>query len=112
MLDNTEEIKQAHDAKRSILSKEIVTLDNVGFRYNVDGEWVLQNINLRIPKGQILAVVGSSGSGKSTLADLLPRFHDVSEGSIRIDGTDIRELNMMQLRSLMGIVNQDPVLVS
>ncbi len=110
VLDNKEEIKQADHAKEIHSFNHEIVLDQVGFRYNVDGEWVLKNINLRIPKGQILAVVGSSGSGKSTLADLLPRFHDVSEGSIRIDGTDIRDLNLMQLRSLMGIVNQDPVL--
>lgn len=110
VLDNKEEIKQADNAKEIHAFNQEIVLEQVGFRYNVGGEWVLKNINLRIPKGQILAVVGSSGSGKSTLADLLPRFHDVSEGSIRIDGTDIRDLNLMQLRSLMGIVNQDPVL--
>ena len=110
VLDNKEEIKQAENAKEIHSFNQEIVLDQVGFRYNVDGEWVLKNINLRIPKGQILAIVGTSGSGKSTLADLLPRFHDVSEGSIRIDGTDIRDLNLMQLRSLMGIVNQDPVL--
>lgn len=110
VLDNKEEIKQADHAKEIHSFNQEIVLDQVGYRYNVDGEWVLKNINLRIPKGQILAVVGSSGSGKSTLADLLPRFHDVSEGSIRIDGTDIRDLNLIQLRSLMGIVNQDPVL--
>ncbi len=110
VLDNKEEIKQADQAKEIHSFNQEIVLDQVGFRYNMDGEWVLKNINLRIPKGQILAVVGSSGSGKSTLADLLPRFHDVSEGSIRIDGTDIRDLNLIQLRSLMGIVNQDPVL--
>lgn len=110
VLDNQEEIKQVENAKEIHSFKQEIVLDQVGFRYNVDGEWVLKNINLRIPKGQILAVVGSSGSGKSTLADLLPRFHDVTEGSIRIDGTDIRDLNLIQLRSLMGIVNQDPVL--
>lgn len=110
VLDNKEEIKQADQAKEIHSFNQEIVLDQVGFRYNVDGEWVLKNINLRIPKGQILAIVGSSGSGKSTLADLLPRFHDVSEGSIRIDGTDIRDLNLIQLRSLMGIVNQDPVL--
>ncbi len=110
VLDNKEEIKQADNAKEIHSFHQEIVLDQVGFRYNVDGEWVLKNINLRIPKGQILAIVGTSGSGKSTLADLLPRFHDVSEGSIRIDGTDIRDLDLMQLRSLMGIVNQDPVL--
>jgi len=110
VLYNNEEIVQVDHPREIHAFNEEIVLDQVGFRYNVDGEWVLKNINLRIPKGQILAVVGSSGSGKSTLADLLPRFHDVSEGSIRIDGTDIRDLNLMQLRSLMGIVNQDPVL--
>jgi subfamily B ATP-binding cassette protein MsbA len=110
VLDNTEEIKQAPDALPIKTFEKEITLDNVGFQYNVNGEWVLRNINLRIPKGQVIAIVGTSGSGKSTLADLLPRFHDVSEGSISIDGTDIRQLDIKQLRSLMGIVNQDPVL--
>lgn len=110
VLDNTEEIKQAVDAKPIHHFEKEITFDQVGFRYNEDGDWVLQNINLRIPKGQVVAVVGTSGSGKSTLADLIPRFHDVAEGSISIDGTDVRQLNIKQLRSLMGIVNQDPVL--
>jgi subfamily B ATP-binding cassette protein MsbA len=110
VLDNTEEIKQMVPAKQIHSFQNEIELDNVGFQYNKEGEWALRNVNLRIPKGQVLAVVGLSGSGKSTLADLLPRFHDVTEGSIRIDGTDIRELDINQLRSLMGIVNQDPVL--
>lgn len=110
VLDNTEEIKQRVPATEIHSFQKEIVLDNVGFRYNKDGEWALRNVNLRIPKGQVLALVGLSGSGKSTLADLLPRFHDVTEGSIRIDGTDIREVNIKQLRSLMGIVNQDPVL--
>ena len=110
VLHNTEEIKQADNAKPITSFQNEIEFKNVGFSYLKDGEWVLQNINLRIPKGQVVAIVGSSGSGKSTLVDLLPRFHDVSEGSIVIDGTDIRDVNIKQLRSLMGIVNQDPVL--
>jgi ABC-type multidrug transport system fused ATPase/permease subunit len=110
VIDNTEEIKQAPHAKPVHSFERSITMENVGFRYNANGEWVLQDINLNLPKGQVIAIVGSSGSGKSTLADLLPRFHDVSAGSICIDGTDIRELDIKQLRSLMGIVNQDPVL--
>jgi len=110
VLHNTEEIKQADNAKPITSFQKEIEFKNVGFRYLKDGEWVLQHINLRIPKGQVVAIVGSSGSGKSTLVDLLPRFHDVSEGSIVIDGTDIRDVNIKQLRSLMGIVNQDPVL--
>ena len=110
VLHNTEEIKQADNAKPITSFQREIEFKNVGFRYLKEGEWVLQNINLRIPKGQVVAIVGSSGSGKSTLVDLLPRFHDVSEGSIVMDGTDIRDFNIKQLRSLMGIVNQDPVL--
>lgn len=110
VIDNTEEIKQAPLAKPVHSFERNITMENVGFRYTANGDWVLRDINLNLPKGQVIAIVGSSGSGKSTLADLLPRFHDVSEGSIKIDGTDIRELDIKQLRSLMGIVNQDPVL--
>lgn len=110
VLHNDEEIKEAPDAKSIRTFEKEIELTNVSFQYQKNGETVLKNISLRIPKGQVVAIVGSSGSGKSTLADLLPRFHDVSDGSIRIDGTDIRELKIKELRSLMGIVNQDPVL--
>lgn len=110
VLDNTEEIVQAKNPLSIDTFKNEVTFENVGFRYSEEGEWVLKNINLQIPKGKVLAIVGTSGSGKSTLADLLPRLHDVAEGKILIDGKDIRDLDLKQLRSLMGIVNQDPVL--
>jgi ATP-binding cassette, subfamily B, bacterial MsbA len=80
----------------------------VGFRY--EEEWVLRDINLKIEKGQTLAIVGQSGAGKSTLADLIPRFFDVVEGQIFIDGEDIRDISIKDLRNLMGIVNQDPIL--
>ena len=110
IIDNEEEIAQPLNAKEIHSFQNEIRFENVGFKYSDGGEWVLKNINLNIPKGKILAIVGSSGTGKSTLADLLPRFHDVTEGSIKIDGTDIREFNLKQLRSLMGIVNQDPVL--
>lgn len=110
VLDNTEEIPQNLNAKSIHTFEENIVFDNVGFKYQHDSEWVLKNINLTVPKGKIIAIVGTSGSGKSTLTDLLPRFHDVSEGRILLDGTDIREFDIRQLRSLMGIVNQDPVL--
>ena len=110
IIDNDEEILEQPNPKTIHSFEKEIVFENVGFRYNEDGEWVLKNINLRIPKGQVLAIVGSSGTGKSTLADLLPRFHDVSQGRICFDGTDIREFDIKQLRSLMGIVNQDPVL--
>ena len=81
---------------------------NVWFRYR--NEWVLKGINLTIPKGKTVALVGQSGSGKSTLVDLLPRFYDVTEGSIAIDDTDIRQVKLVDLRGLMGNVNQEAIL--
>ena len=110
VLDNKEEIAQAEHPKSIQAFHQEISLQQVGFAYDGEGEWVLRDIDLTIPKGKVLAIVGRSGSGKSTLADLLPRLHDVTEGRILVDGTDIRELDVKQLRSLMGIVNQDPVL--
>lgn len=81
---------------------------NVWFRYRND--WVLKGINQTIPKGKTVALVGQSGSGKSTLVDLLPRFYDVTEGSIAIDDTDIRQVKLVDLRGLMGNVNQEAIL--
>lgn len=85
-----------------------ISFENVSFRYQT--EWVLKHINLSIPKGSSVALVGQSGSGKSTMLDLIPRFYDVEEGSIRIDGTDIRSVKVSSLRRLIGNVNQDPIL--
>lgn len=85
-----------------------IELHDVSFRY--EEEWVLRHVNLTIRKGQTVALVGHSGSGKSTLVDLIPRFYDVVEGSITIDGTDVREVMLHDLRSLMGNVNQEPIL--
>lgn len=90
------------------LSKEI-KYEGVSFSYEADRE-VLHNIDLTIPRGKTIALVGQSGSGKSTLVDLLPRFYDVKEGRITIDGTDIRDLSLHSLRSLMGNVNQEAIL--
>lgn len=80
----------------------------VSFAYNE--KTVLQNINLTIEKGKMIALVGSSGAGKSTLADLIPRFHDVSSGAILLDGINIKNYKLQDLRSLMGIVTQEPIL--
>ena len=88
--------------------REAVTFDHVSFSYG-DG-LVLRDICLRVPKGKMVAVVGPSGAGKSTMADLLPRFYDVTEGAIRIDGTDIRDLRIEALNALMGIVTQESIL--
>ena len=85
-----------------------ISYKNVRFRYQND--WVIDDINLDIEYGKTVALVGQSGSGKSTLADLLPRFYDVNEGSITIDGVDIRDVNVADLRGLMGNVNQEAIL--
>ena len=82
----------------------------VGFAYNNNEGPVLQDIDLVIPKGRIVALVGASGAGKSTIADLLPRFYDVQSGGIYIDGVDVRQMSLRGLRRLMGIVSQEAIL--
>lgn len=104
--DNT--IKEKKDAQNKQEFSSAIEYRNVGFKYV--NEYVLKDINLTIKKGQTIALVGKSGSGKTTMVDLLPRFWDVSEGGIFIDGTDIRDLKMFDLRSLMGNVNQEAIL--
>jgi len=81
---------------------------NVSFKY--EDEYVLKNVNLTIEKGMTIALVGQSGSGKSTFVDLLPRFWDVTEGEILIDGINIKDCNLESIRDLMGNVNQEPIL--
>ena len=81
---------------------------DVRFRYG--DAWVIDGVSLDIKRGQTVALVGQSGSGKTTMADLLPRFYDVQDGSINIDGTDIRQFDITDLRSLMGNVNQEAIL--
>jgi subfamily B ATP-binding cassette protein MsbA len=93
--------------KMNAFSKEI-SFNKVSFAY--ENELVIDKLNLTIPKGSSVALVGTSGGGKSTIANLVPRFYDVNEGSISIDGTDIRQITKNELRSLMGIVTQDSIL--
>lgn len=93
---------------KPVVFNEAIRLEKVSFRYAE--EWVLRDVDLTICKGQTVALVGHSGSGKSTLVDLIPRFYDVVEGRITIDGTDIREVAVADLRRLMGNVNQEPIL--
>lgn len=97
-----------HPQKLTQFNNQIEYKD-VEFSYN-ESKKVLKRINLTIPKGKTIALVGQSGSGKSTFVDLLPRFYDVQKGQITIDGIDIRELSFFNLREFMGNVNQDPIL--
>ena len=88
---------------------DTVEIQDVSFHY-IEGRDVLKHINLVIPKGKTIALVGQSGSGKSTLVDLIPRYHDVCSGRILIDGKDIREVGISSLRQLIGNVNQEAIL--
>ncbi len=87
---------------------EKIEYKNVWFSYHSD--WVIQDVGLTIKKGKTIALVGQSGSGKSTLADLLPRFYDIQKGGVYIDGTNIKDVRLQDLRSLIGYVNQEAIL--
>ena len=89
--------------------RESIRFEGVSFSYE-GGREVLHKVDLEIPKGKTVAIVGASGAGKSTLVDLIPRFYDPAEGRITLDGTDIREVSLKDLRALMGNVNQDAIL--
>ncbi len=89
--------------------KDKIEIKNLCFSYDESRE-ILTDINLTVPKGKMIALVGQSGSGKSTLVDLIPRYYDVNKGSISIDGVDIREMKIKELRGLIGNVNQEAIL--
>ncbi len=97
------------DAKQVEEFGEVIEYRNVTFSYNGEKD-VLKNIQLEIPKGKTIALVGQSGSGKTTFVDLLPRFYDVNDGGIFVDGVDIRDYKIKDLRELMGNVNQESIL--
>ena len=101
-------IKEKPDATSLPDFSDAIVLRDVGFKYG--DKTVLSDINLTIKKGQTVALVGASGAGKSTLVDLIPRFHDVSSGSISIDGKELRDLRIFDLRKLIGVVSQEPIL--
>src|SRR5208282_6060330 len=90
-------------------SREI-TFDDLTFAYESESALVLDHVSFRAGKGELIALVGSSGAGKTTLVNLIPRFHEVTEGSIKIDGTDIREMNLRSLRNQIAMVTQENIL--
>ncbi len=111
ILDAEITVKDAADPKIITVFNREIEYKDVSFAYTKgDQGYVLKNINLRIPKGRTIALVGQSGSGKTTLADILPRFHDISAGEVLIDGTPIKEIKVSSLRNLMGVVTQESIL--
>ena len=109
ILETESSIKEAPNASDVTGFNDEITFSNVSFSYDEDRK-ILDDINLTVKKGTTVAIVGESGAGKSTLVDLIPRFYDDTGGSIKIDGTDIRDMKIHSLRSLMGNVNQEPIL--
>lgn len=112
LMDEKYDITNRENAKELQQVAGKVTFDDVVFRYNDDGRNVLNHLNFTIEPGQTAAFVGMSGGGKSTIISLIPRFYDVTGGSIKIDGQDIRDLTIESLRRNIGIVQQDNVLFS
>lgn len=108
ILEHEVAIKESDDAIHIDDFKDKIEYKNVSFQYA--DKKVLNNVNLSVEKGKMIALVGASGAGKSTMADLLPRFYDVTEGAIMIDGVDIRKVKLSDLNHLMGIVTQESIL--
>lgn len=109
ILNSDIKIHEVENPKSINTLNEGIVYKDVSFTYN-GTDMVLNHVSFEIPRNKKIALVGSSGSGKSTLADLLPRFYDTASGSISIDGTDIREYSLQELRSMMGIVTQEAIL--
>lgn len=108
VVDTPSDIQNRPDAKPVSAFSKSITFQNVSFKY--EKETVLSEVNFTLEKGKTIALVGPSGGGKSTIADLVPRFYDPSEGRVLLDGTDLRDLDLAQLRGLMGIVTQESIL--
>ena len=108
ILNTQSNIHEPNEPQKAVFEHQI-TLENLSFAYQADRD-VLRDIQLTIAKGQTVALVGQSGSGKTTLTDLLPRFYDPTQGAVTIDGVDIRRFSTYDLRALMGIVSQEPIL--
>jgi ATP-binding cassette, subfamily B, bacterial MsbA len=110
ILDTEPTIKNVENPKPLPAFTNTIEFRNVSFHYDDSEELVLDNINFTVNKGEIIALVGSSGSGKTTLVDLIPRFYDPTSGKILIDGIDIKEIKIQDLRKVLGIVTQETVL--
>ncbi|HOJ18930.1 MAG TPA: ABC transporter ATP-binding protein [Ignavibacteriaceae bacterium] len=110
IIDTKPEIKDVENPLSITNFNKNIVFENVSFHYDDSDELILKNISFEVKKGEVVAFVGPSGAGKSTLIDLLPRFFDPSSGKIMIDGNDIKEIKIEDLRKLMGIVTQETIL--
>jgi subfamily B ATP-binding cassette protein MsbA len=108
ILEQKNPISNAVNATKKATFDNEISIENISFKY--EKEYVLNDFTLKIPKGKSVALVGQSGSGKSTIANLLTRFWDIDKGAIKIDNQDIREIDMDDLRNLIGLVTQDSIL--
>ncbi len=109
IMNAVNDIKEIADPVKLEGFSDCIRFNGVSFSYE-EGREIIHNVDITIPKGKTIALVGQSGSGKSTLVDLIPRYYDVNEGSITLDGTDIRNFRVKDLRSLIGNVNQEAIL--
>ena len=107
IMDIEPDIKDKEGAVELKNVKGDISFEKVSFQYHDGVDNVLNNVSLEVPAGSYMALVGSSGAGKSTLCSLIPRFYDVTAGSIKIDGTDIRDVTLKSLRNQIGMVQQD-----
>jgi ATP-binding cassette subfamily B protein len=112
VIDSRPEIADHPGARSLDRCRGRIELRDVGFKYPKSDEWILRNLNLVIEPGETVGIVGRTGSGKTTLAYLLPRLYDVDEGSVLLDGIDVRELQLSSLRSHIGVAFEDPILFS
>ena len=112
ILDTEPTITDKESAKDLVVTEGKIDFDNVTFKYSDDTEEILNNISINIGSGESFALVGPSGGGKTTICNLIPRFYEIQSGSIKIDGTDIRDVTLKSLRENIGVVQQDVYLFS
>ncbi|MCL2286067.1 MAG: ABC transporter ATP-binding protein/permease [Firmicutes bacterium] len=110
IMDTPTDISDKENATELVVTNGRVKFENVTFRYSQDYEYVLRNVNLEVQPGETVAIVGHSGIGKSTMCSLIPRLYDVSDGAVRIDGVDVRDVTLNSLRKQIGFVRQETFL--